>query len=32
MDTKALLDPELREMAQGPFMPKLPDETIADIR
>ena len=32
MDTKALLDPELREMAQGPFLPKLTDETITDIR
>ena len=32
MDTKALLDPELREMAQGPFLPKLTDETIADVR
>mgnify|MGYP003325770016 CR=1 FL=1 len=32
MDTKALLDPELREMAQGPFLPKLTDETISDIR
>ena len=32
MDTKALLDPELREMAEGPLLPKLTDETIADIR
>ena len=32
MNTKELLDPELREMAQGPFLPKLTDETITDIR
>ena len=32
MDTKELLDPELRDMASGPFLPELTDETIADIR
>ena len=32
MTTKELLDPELREMAKGPFLPELTDETIADIR
>ena len=32
MDTKELLDPELKDMASGPFLPSLTDETIADIR
>jgi len=32
MTTKELLDPELTAMAEGPFLPQLTDETIADIR
>ena len=32
MTTKGLLDPELTAMAEGPFLPELTDETIADIR
>ena len=32
MTTKGLLDPELTAMAEGPFLPQLTDETIADIR
>ena len=32
MNTKELLDPELREMAKGPFLPELTDETISGIR
>ena len=32
MTTKELLDPELTAMAEGPFLPELTDETIADIR
>ena len=32
MTTKELLDSELTAMAEGPFLPQLTDETIADIR